>query len=400
MSEAHRATNGSPEENDSSSKPSTPHSKSGWDGKLRVNKQATLANTEALDDPDYSDEDAPPVDQIDADEGVVRMTDKCRPLRRRGSGSRGKKCLFHIQDKILTLRKQDIDVQHSRVSSISALHLERFKRLKRLCLRQNAIQRIELPSELASTLEELELYDNLLKHIDGLQDFTQLQSLDLSYNKLKHIKNVSSLTQLHHLYFVQNRLSKIENLEALTNLTYLELGANRIREIEGLETLTNLQSLWLGQNRITELRGLATLTNLRTLSIQANRLTSLDGLTSLPQLTELYVSDNKITSLAPLSSNPKLEILDFQTNPISSLAGLEGLAELENLWASNCQIADFKEIEAVLKDKNKLEEVYFEGNPVQKSGPVLYRNKVRLALPQVVKIDAGKYEFRRDVGNC
>ena len=34
--------------------------------------------------------------------------------------------------------------------------------------------------------------------------------------------------------------------------------------------------------------------------------------------------------------------------------------------------------------------MYFEGNPVQKQGPVLYRNKVRLALPQVLKIDAGK----------
>jgi len=46
-------------------------SKTGWDGKLRVDKEkkAVLANPEALEDSDYSDEDAPPVDQIDADEG-------------------------------------------------------------------------------------------------------------------------------------------------------------------------------------------------------------------------------------------------------------------------------------------------------------------------------------------
>lgn len=62
--------------NGTSSKPSTPHSKSGWDGKLRVNKQATLANPEALSDPDYSDEDAPPVDQIEADEGMSN----CHPI--------------------------------------------------------------------------------------------------------------------------------------------------------------------------------------------------------------------------------------------------------------------------------------------------------------------------------
>jgi protein phosphatase 1 regulatory subunit 7 len=63
--------NGNGHTNGTSPKPSTPQSRSGWDGRLRVNKQATLANPEALGDPDYSDEDAPPVDQIDADEGTA-----------------------------------------------------------------------------------------------------------------------------------------------------------------------------------------------------------------------------------------------------------------------------------------------------------------------------------------
>ena len=53
----------------------TPKSASGWDGKLRVNKQATLANPEALEDSDYSDEDAPPVEQIDADEDLLEGED-------------------------------------------------------------------------------------------------------------------------------------------------------------------------------------------------------------------------------------------------------------------------------------------------------------------------------------
>lgn len=52
----------------------TPHSnRTGWDGKLRLNgeKQAVLANPEALEDEDYEDEDAPPVEQIAADEGTL-----------------------------------------------------------------------------------------------------------------------------------------------------------------------------------------------------------------------------------------------------------------------------------------------------------------------------------------
>lgn len=43
--------------------------KNGWDGKLRVGKKAEIVNAEILSDPDYSDEDAPPVEQIQADEG-------------------------------------------------------------------------------------------------------------------------------------------------------------------------------------------------------------------------------------------------------------------------------------------------------------------------------------------
>ena len=48
---------------------SGPRDSKGWDGKLRVERRAILTNPEALSDPEHSDEDAPPVDQIDADEG-------------------------------------------------------------------------------------------------------------------------------------------------------------------------------------------------------------------------------------------------------------------------------------------------------------------------------------------
>lgn len=48
--------------------------RNGWDGKLRVDdeqneRRAVLANPEALEDPDYSDADALPVEEIGPDEG-------------------------------------------------------------------------------------------------------------------------------------------------------------------------------------------------------------------------------------------------------------------------------------------------------------------------------------------
>jgi len=149
---------------------------------------------------------------------------------------------------------EEVDLIHARISQISKLGLGKLTKLQRLCLRQNAIEVMALPESLAATLTDLDLYDNLLKRIEGLEEFTKLTSLDLSFNKIKHIKGVKQLSELKDLYFVQNLISKIENLEGLVKLRNLELGGNRIREIDGLDTLAGLEELWLGKNKITELK--------------------------------------------------------------------------------------------------------------------------------------------------
>jgi protein phosphatase 1 regulatory subunit 7 len=229
-----------------SDKPKTPsHKKSGsssslrnadgWDGKLRVEKkQAVLVNPEVLDgvasDPDASsDEEDPLVEKIEADEDLTA----------------------EIEDDA-----EEIDLVHCRIQAIEPLNLSRFTALRRLCLRQNQISDTEdaFPANLAPTLTELDLYDNLISHIRGFDSLLELTSLDLSFNKIKHIKRLQNLKKLTDLYFVQNKISTIENLEGLDQLRNLELGGNRIREIQGLDGLKGLKELWLGKNKITELK--------------------------------------------------------------------------------------------------------------------------------------------------
>lgn len=338
----------------------------GWDGKLRLAntpRTATLANPEALSDPDYSDPDAPPVEQIPPDEDLLDDEDP---------------------------ETEDIDLVHCRIADTELLRLDRFTRLKRLCLRQNAIETVVLPDVLGEKLEELDLYDNLISSIRGLDKLTNIKTLDLSFNKIKHIKNLSALTSLTELYFVQNRIAKVENLESLTNLTMIELAANRIREIENLDRLTNLKELWLGKNKITSIQNLAPLTSLRLLDLKSNRLTSISGLEALTELEDLYVSHNAITEIGPdsLKNNTKLRVLDISNNRITKLQNISHLKALEEFWASANGISDFREVEKELADKEKLETVYFEANPLQLNGPAVYRNKVRLALPQIKQIDA------------
>ena len=97
-----------------------------------------------------------------------------------------------------------------------------------------------------------------------------------------------------------------------------------------------------------------------------------------------------LDSLQPLASAINLKIIDVSNNPITSLVGLEPLVNLEELWASNCKLDSFEEISRVLGDKQKLETVYLEGNPLETRQRALYRNKVKLALPQVRQVDASE----------
>lgn len=85
-----------------------------------------------------------------------------------------------------------------------------------------------------------------------------------------------------------------------------------------------------------------------------------------------------------------MRVLDFSNNQVTNLEHLSSLKNLEELWGSNNKLASFDEVERELKDKEKLETVYFEGNPLQMNAPALYRNKVRLALPNIKQIDASE----------
>jgi len=345
--------------------PHRPRDSQGWDGKLRLDKMALAheprdPHAQLVSDPE-SDDELPPPEQLPADEDLLDDT---------------------------PYDEDEIELVHCKVSDMASLRLDRFKHIKRLCLRQNRIENIAIPPDAAATLTDIDLYDNLIAHIKNLEPFTHLTSLDLSFNKIKHLKRLAHLTNLKDLYLVQNKISKMENLDGLSNLRQIELGANRLREIEGLETLTSLQELWLGKNKITEIKGLDTLTNLRILSIQSNRLRSITGLTHLTSLEELYISHNLLTTLSGLATTTNLRILDISANPIEHLSGLEALPHLTEFWASNCKLSDVSEVECQLGDKEELETVYLEGNPLQRAQPALYRNKIKLALPRVVQIDA------------
>ncbi|KIL64461.1 hypothetical protein M378DRAFT_178792 [Amanita muscaria Koide BX008] len=322
---------------------------------------------------------------------------------------------------------EDLELVHLRIGLLDNLRLPRFaKHLKRLCLRQNVITHLdpEIFHPLAN-LEELDLYDNKVKHLgDALDNLSNLQTLDLSFNLFKTIpERLEFVKQVETIYFVQNRISKISGLSPLTKLRSLELGGNRIRKIENLEELVNLEELWLGKNKISkievsemkreinsvladDIKGLSTLKKLRILSMQSNRITKLEGVEGLESLEELYLSHNGIKKLEGLDNNLQLTTLDVGNNFIEVLENVSHLKTFAELWVGSPQfcitdyeslilskmnhnlIPDLRALDTQLRSIASLETLYLEGNPCQTTDMANYRRKVKLALPQLKQIDA------------
>ncbi|KAK4703770.1 protein phosphatase 1 regulatory subunit 7, partial [Phenoliferia sp. Uapishka_3] len=245
-------------------------------------------------------------------------------------------------------------------------------------------------------LEELDLYDNRLKSVKGLEGLVAIKSLDLSFNLIRSIRDLDdespdspfAYPQLDHLYLIQNKLSKIEGVRHRTGLDYLELGGNRIRTIENLPISATLRSLYLGKNKITKMEGLEGLTGLRTLSIQSNRITKIEGLDSLVALEELYLSHNGLTELGGLEKNVNLTTLDIANNKIQKvdLNALSSLTLLEEFWANNNEIDHLPILSP--STHPALETLYLEGNPIEKMLATAYRRKIHLEMPQLKQIDA------------
>ncbi|KAI9332913.1 protein phosphatase 1 regulatory subunit SDS22 [Zopfochytrium polystomum] len=283
---------------------------------------------------------------------------------------------------------EDLDMTHARLRSLEELRFSRFRRLKVLGLRQNLITTIGGLDNLPS-LQELDLYDNKISRIENLEGVPNLTYLDLSFNKIRHIQKVDHLVRLTDLFFVANKIENIERLAPLVNLTNLELGANRIRRIEGLETLVNLTKLWLGKNKISKLENLDTLVNLKILSIQVNRIQKIEGLERLVGLEEIYLSHNGVKKIEGLENCSQLRVLDLGTNFVVKVENLESNKLLEELWLNNNQIPVIDaHMEGQLKDKEHLNTLYLEGNPLQQASGPTYRLKVHLMVPQVTQIDA------------
>eukprot|EP01029_Cantina_marsupialis_P011755 TRINITY_DN26150_c0_g1_i1.p1 TRINITY_DN26150_c0_g1~~TRINITY_DN26150_c0_g1_i1.p1 ORF type:complete len:1335 (+),score=239.95 TRINITY_DN26150_c0_g1_i1:107-4111(+) len=222
----------------------------------------------------------------------------------------------------------------------------------------------------------------------GTVYFERIHELDLNSCKIREIETLTGndFTVLRELNLDQNLLTNISGLEALSNLTVLRLSYNRIETLipptdnVGLAAMPRLEKLFLGFNEISDMNslGLATLPNLKLLNLQGNAISRIDGLSFCPQLQELVLDKNRIKFVDPHSfvGLPNLRHLSIEETGLRSLSNFSVLSGLQALFLSGNRIPDSAEAEKLVSLPN-LVDLVLSGNPLARKqnyrGSVLRR---------------------------
>ncbi|MBN1802155.1 MAG: leucine-rich repeat protein [Candidatus Lokiarchaeota archaeon] len=237
---------------------------------------------------------------------------------------------------------------------------------------------------------DLDLSDNQLKEIKGLENLIKLKRLNLSNNNITEIEGIQHLSDLLHLDLSNNKIKKITNLENCKKLEHLDLSGNDIEKIEGLENLKDLKELKLEENKIKAIENINHLSKLTWLDLRGNELTRIENLDELTNLETLNLSENPISKLENLDSLTNLKRLHVKYLPIVRIEGLDRLVSLEVLTISS-NIKKYLDIEGLARLGN-LEDFETESFNLE-----IYQDEYEMALKTFRFISMIKEDNYRDI---
>ncbi|XP_039276071.1 uncharacterized protein LOC111044844 [Nilaparvata lugens] len=175
-----------------------------------------------------------------------------------------------------------------------------------------------------SKVRLLSLQHNLITRLDNIQSLglVRLVFLDIYDNQLDRIAGLDSLPNLRVLLMGKNRIRRMEGLKSLSKLEVLDLHGNQITQISGLTMLNELKVLNLAGNQIRVLGtyDLQGLRSLQELNLRRNRLKRLLGFAETLQLNKLFLSNNEIQSIEDMNSVLKavqLKEISVDGNPVA-----------------------------------------------------------------------------------
>ncbi|XP_063955807.1 leucine-rich repeat-containing protein 49-like isoform X4 [Lytechinus pictus] len=183
-----------------------------------------------------------------------------------------------------------------------------------------------------------------------LEGEDHLRLLNFQHNGIRRIEHLASLRRLIFLDLYDNRIETISGLDTMRSLRVLMLGKNKIQKIERLTNLVKLDVLDLHGNRISKVENLDHLQELRVLNLAGNEITHVEGLCGMDSLTELNLRRNKISTVTDVDTLPSLQRLFLSFNLITNWDDISCLADSTSLTEVSldgnpfCQESSYKSI--------------------------------------------------------
>lgn len=204
--------------------------------------------------------------------------------------------------------------------------------LTQLDLPSCGIRDISLPYDCLQHVTSLNLEDNQVVLLSGLQHLRQLRVLNLAHNAVRRLRDrgepppsagAACFPALQVLILAGNGVTQLAPLQLgqLAALTALYLHDNDVKALDSMAHCTQLQLLVADRNQLQSLPSdvLITLSSLRALHVEGNRLRRLPTLWP-PQLRALYLANNKLTEpleLTRLSGKLDLRRVSLYKNPLT-----------------------------------------------------------------------------------
>lgn len=171
-------------------------------------------------------------------------------------------------------------------------------------------------------------YQSGIRHLEGIEELTNLEKLDLHFNeisdgrpltRLKHLKELhlglnacsdirflAKMPQLEHLTLFDNEIEDATPLAGLRNLQTLHLRFNNIDDLMPLKDLTNVTEASISSNVIEDIRPLKGWKKIEVFNMYKNFVTDISVMRHMPNLREVYIGDNPIRDLSPLFDHKQL----------------------------------------------------------------------------------------------
>lgn len=192
-------------------------------------------------------------------------------------------------------------------------------------------------------LETLEADFSLVEDISGIKNLPSLKRFSCDNCKIKNIKSLSDLKGLKELV-VGTSVVDIDEIGGLSNLDRLEISGDNLKDISAMENLLKLRTVVILDSKIKTFPNIDNLSELEKFRILESRIESIPSLEGMKKLKSLAVSNSNLKKISGLKGLPQLKIAWFGGNPnLKSVSGLS-LANLEELNLSRTNIASLENL--------------------------------------------------------